>query len=164
MIFFTADLHFGHGNIIQYCKRPFENEQQMNKGLIKNWNSVVSPEDEVFILGDFSIKGKNHEGEFRHILEKLNGIKHLILGNHDVPDPIFLTSCGFWSVHYPYFVVEEFMCVHDPALTQVYRDRKFLCGHVHDLFKQCKNAFNVGVDVRDYKPISIEEVRRDYEN
>ena len=54
MIFFTADLHLGHENIIKQCQRPFNNVEQMDKELIKNWNSVVNENDEVYILGDFN--------------------------------------------------------------------------------------------------------------
>lgn len=49
MIFFTADLHLGHENIIKQCQRPFNNVEQMDKELIKNWNSVVNVDDEVYI-------------------------------------------------------------------------------------------------------------------
>lgn len=46
MIFFTADLHLGHENIIKLCQRPFKNIEQMDNALIQNWNAVVKEEDE----------------------------------------------------------------------------------------------------------------------
>lgn len=51
-IFFTADLHFWHENIIQYCQRPFASADEMNSALISNWNARVTPDDTVYILGD----------------------------------------------------------------------------------------------------------------
>ena len=51
--YFTADTHFGHGNIIKYCNRPFKNHLEMDDELIRRWNNVVSNEDEVYHLGDF---------------------------------------------------------------------------------------------------------------
>lgn len=75
--FVTADLHFGHGNIIKHCERPFENRQAMDKALIDNWNSVVGPHDRVIVVGDFAWKSP----EF--YLSTLNGSKILIKGNHD---------------------------------------------------------------------------------
>jgi len=51
MIYFTADDHLGHKNIIRFCDRPFHNVHNMNKLLIQNWNEVVSHNDTVFVLG-----------------------------------------------------------------------------------------------------------------
>lgn len=78
--FFIGDLHFGHHNIIEYSKRPFANVQEMDEALIKNWNSVVHQKDEVYILGDFSLTGRQKTEEY---LAALKGRKYLIKGNHD---------------------------------------------------------------------------------
>lgn len=80
MRFFTSDTHFGHKNIIRYCDRPFDDVPHMNEMLIKNWNAVVSPEDEVFHLGDVAL---GPWVEWEGILSRLNGTIHLIIGNHD---------------------------------------------------------------------------------
>ena len=80
MIYYTAYLHLGHENIIKMCDRPFLSIEEMNAALIDNWNSVVSNDDTVYILGDFiyrsSISGKVY-------LRQMKGKKHLIIGNHD---------------------------------------------------------------------------------
>ena len=57
MIYFTSDLHFGHDNIIRHTGRSFENAEEMDRILIKKWNQTVSSRDEVYILGDFTMKG-----------------------------------------------------------------------------------------------------------
>lgn len=160
MKWFTADQHFGHEKIIQMCERPFKNATLMQKQLIKRHNEVVQDGDDVYMLGDFSTLTASHIGTIQQILSKLKGRKHLILGNHDIRNPITLQEAGFYSVHYPYLEVEEFICVHDPALSQTDRKHRFLCGHIHNLFEQQLNCFNVGVDVRNYRPISIEEIRQ----
>ena len=56
-VWFTADTHIGHRNIIKYCQRPFSDVEDMNKTLISNWNKVVGINDYVFHLGDFSVGG-----------------------------------------------------------------------------------------------------------
>ena len=80
-IFFTSDLHFQHKNVIRFCKRPFENTKDMELKLIENWNSVVSNEDIVFDLGDVLWFDGRHDA--KRILNQLNGIHYVILGNHD---------------------------------------------------------------------------------
>jgi len=52
MIYFTADHHFGHANIIRHCSRPFSSVAEMDASLLENWNSCVGQNDTVYILGD----------------------------------------------------------------------------------------------------------------
>jgi len=82
MRFFTSDQHFGHVNIINFCRRPFHSVDNMNKLLVQNWNEVVSPDDTVIVIGDFAM------GQIKDTLplaKQLNGKKTLICGNHDRP-------------------------------------------------------------------------------
>ena len=79
MIYFTADHHFDHQNILKYCARPFGGVNEMNEELVRRWNSVVTPEDTVYYLGDFSMAKRPVE----FFGQKLHGEKHLIAGNHD---------------------------------------------------------------------------------
>jgi calcineurin-like phosphoesterase family protein len=76
MIYFTADTHFWHSNIIRICGRPFADVETMNNVLIENWNSRATDQDEIYILGDFVFKGKGREAN--DILKALNGKKYLI--------------------------------------------------------------------------------------
>ena len=54
--FFTSDLHLSHRNIIKYCKRPFIDENEMNEAIISRWNSIVSPKDIVYVVGDVTFE------------------------------------------------------------------------------------------------------------
>ena len=58
MVFFTADLHIGHANIIKLNKRPFKTIEEMDNALIDNWNAKVTPNDTVYILGDVFFDGE----------------------------------------------------------------------------------------------------------
>ena len=159
MIWFSADHHFAHDEIITYCMRPFRNPAVMHKHMTREHNSLVAPSDDAYFIGDISMLSKSHRGTIENYIRKFNGRLHLIIGSHDIRDPVFWTEVGFTSVHYPYLEVEEFVLVHDVAASQVDRTRPFLCGHVHDLFIHQKNVLNVGVDVWDFKPVSIDQVR-----
>ena len=55
MYFFSADEHYYHNNIIEYCYRPFENFDEMNETLISNHNSMVGKNDITVHVGDFTI-------------------------------------------------------------------------------------------------------------
>lgn len=78
MIYFTSDTHFHHDNIIGYCDRPHNDIIEMNENIIKNWNDTVDENDTVYHLGDVGFTARTHE-----CVEKLNGKKILIMGNHD---------------------------------------------------------------------------------
>ena len=80
MIYYTADLHLGHENVIRHCGRPFSNADEMDAALICNWNSKVHRNDTVYIVGDFFFRAKRPAGDY---LRELKGRKHLLIGNHD---------------------------------------------------------------------------------
>lgn len=82
MIFFTSDTHFGHARIIELCNRPFASVEQMNEEIIRRWNEIVMPWDEVYHLGDVAL-GKIDDS--LPVVSRLNGYKTLVSGNHDRP-------------------------------------------------------------------------------
>jgi calcineurin-like phosphoesterase family protein len=81
-IWFGSDMHFHHDNILKFTDRPYKTVKEMNKGIIKKWNKQVKPNDLVYILGDF-IWNTTKLNEYKKIMCRLNGIKYLIVGNHD---------------------------------------------------------------------------------
>lgn len=170
MIYLTADLHLGHENIITYCNRPFKNINHMNKVLVSNWNNLVKEEDVVYVIGDFSKSDTKIDNSHfvAKMLSKLNGTKHLILGNHDGLRPFTYVSIGFTTVHTALnlnvtqrgeFKETNWILHHDPCAAITKRDTQWICGHLHDLILSCKNVVNVGVDVWDYKPVSMDRLK-----
>lgn len=178
-LWFTSDPHFQHGNIIQYCDRPFKSRDEMDSTMIKNWNSVIPPHGEVFILGDFCF---GDQKTWAYILDSLNGIKHLIAGNHDKS----ITPSKFTEVVYGFrnVLVEDeevgsegqrMTLCHYPMLSwyQSHRGSWQLFGHVHgelynnslsdDKFdlrgKITPRQIDVGVDVHNFTPISYNQVK-----
>lgn len=154
--YFSADSHFSHNNIIKYCNRPYANPEEMNEALVKEWNSVVSHNDEVWHLGDVTW------GYFD--LDRLNGIKHLIIGNHDNLSQI---SKYFTNIHH-YHELKGMLpknraipLMHYPisSWNGCYHGAIHLHGHTHGtLDNSGLLRFDVGVDCWDMKPISIDSI------
>jgi len=84
--FFTSDLHFGHANVIKYVPRPFKDVEEMDAELIRRWNAVVGPKDEVYVVGDFSLCKRARALE---IATALNGVKYLI-SNGSIADAVIV--------------------------------------------------------------------------
>ncbi len=166
--FVTSDSHFLHQNIIQYCNRPVD----YNRMIIENWNSVVSDNDIVYHLGDFSAgvgKIKNGYNRLKVIAKHLNGTKILIRGNHDwYKDQAYIDDFGFSEVH-DYLVVDEFFLCHYPLVHDSY-SKKFknkidflndefdksgcttlIHGHAH--LTHFPGKMNVSVDLNNFTPV-----------
>ena len=166
-IFYTSDLHFSHSNIIQYCNRPFDSVEQMNDTLINNWNKVVENEDSVYILGDITLSGSRMVYD---IISQLKGNKILIKGNHDIrwiKDKRFPALELFEnSQAYDYLEIydkgRKVILCHYPlmAWNKQCQGAYHLYGHIHnnEPLIRINNSFNVGVDVNDYAPVTLDEL------
>ena len=155
MIWFISDQHFYHEGIITSCRRPFKNVEEMNRELIGRCNALVKPEDTVYHLGDFAYSASLEM--FQPIMKELQGQKHLILGNHDKFTAFEYVELGFWMVHTALELKEiDAVLIHDPVASCINRHQLFICGHVHDFFTELKNVINVGVEVRNYCPTSLD--------
>jgi len=148
-IFITADHHFHHKNIIEYCKRPFKTVEEMNKVMIEKWNKKVGKDDLVIHLGDFALGNKK---EVKKTREKLNGTIILIKGNHDK-------------------IIKEFIVVRDSIQigNLIFSHRPIpkkeipkgcinVHGHIHE--KESFDGINVSVEKTDYEPVLLEELER----
>jgi calcineurin-like phosphoesterase family protein len=167
MKYFTADWHLQHGNIIPYCNRPFKDANQMDTALFRNSNEIVEDTDEIWNLGDVTMKSAGYAGSIKKLVERFKGHKHLVLGNHDNWKMHNYLEIGFETIHSAMWFEHadwKFVLVHDPALYTVFEnsgDTIVLCGHIHRLFKHLlpeKRIINVGVDVWDYYPVSMTSI------
>ena len=170
MIFFTADQHFGHKNIIKHCNRPFETVEEMDVALIKNWNATVTPHDTVYILGDLFFRNSTSSEEY---LKKLNGKKHLIIGNHDkdwmkkIDLPLYFESVERMAEIND--GTHKITLCHYPMMTwnHVKKDSGFMIhGHIHNstggiyfpLIREMPNLLNAGVEINNYKPVKFSKL------
>jgi calcineurin-like phosphoesterase family protein len=166
MIYFISDLHFYHFNIIKSCHRPFRDEIEMNTKLIENFNDTVSANDHVYILGDLSYRYPDVES-VNQCIRQLNGIKHLILGNHDIDltaSPDFDRSQFRWIKNYYELSItakRKIILFHYPIIdwNNRYRGDYHLYGHVHYQTPEYMPAgsFNVSAENIGYKPISLDD-------
>lgn len=172
MLFFTSDLHFGHEKIIKACRRPFSSVEEMNGKLVENWNATVGAQDEVYILGDFALRLEMPA--IHEILEQLNGRKHLIFGNHDHEiarhryffRDVFASMRDLYLMRLPSYDKRLILCHYPMMFWCGDYDPKFvhLYGHIHNnahdiaWASHLRNAYNVGVDVNGYRPVSIDEI------
>lgn len=182
-IFFTSDTHFGHKNIIEYCGRPWDSVEEMNEGLVENWNKTVAPNDIVYVLGDVCM-GKIDDS--LKYVKRLNGKKRLRPGNHDrcwVGNDKTHDKNGMpWVLRYgavglpvtterlfrtenDVFLMDHFPYEGDHTDEDRYSEYRpkdeglwLLHGHVHDewVFRPVERMINVGIDVWNYRPVAIE--------
>lgn len=127
-IYFIADTHFGDLNIINYENRPFIDLKDMELTLIERWNSVVTNEDKVFIVGDF-VNGKND----LHVVKSLKGDKYLIRGNHDILSNAEYRESGLKEVYdYPIIIEGYWILSHEPLYVNKNMPYVNVFGHVHN--------------------------------
>lgn len=177
-LWITSDTHFCHDNIIQYCGRPFANAESMNEGLIEQWNSVVKPGDIVYHLGDVTM-GVNHRNEFPRIVNRLNGSKRLVVGNHD--DIPWLSGGGWfkkvmmWRMFPEFGLLLTHVPVHPSNLRVFVAEVNYEEGDVGTVKKTLLNVHGhihqnpspegpykcVCVEQTNYRPVHIEEILSD---
>ena len=158
-VYFTSDTHFGDPRVLRIDKRPFKTLQEHDAALTARWNEVVSPADEVWHLGDFALHVDGPRIE--ELLAALRGRKHLITGNNDGPDTL---GASGWASVQAYAEVQ----VDDRALVLCHyafrtwknmgRGWLDLHGHSHGLLKRQTRQYDVGVDVWDYRPVTLETI------
>lgn len=147
----TSDNHFFHNNILklQMKTRPFSSVADMHYCMIDIWNKTVDPDDEVYIIGDFSFARWNKTKE---VLFQLSGKKHLIIGNHDtwvVPEAKqYLESIQ----HYLEFRFKnmDIIMMHFPIAqwNKMHHGSIHLHGHTHGHYRADGRIFDVGIDNR----------------
>lgn len=154
--FFISDLHFGHNAILEFSReqRQGTNIDEHDEWLIDSWNSVITKRDLVWVLGDIAMK-KEHIRK----MQRLNGAKKLILGNHDLGDlnlyaPYFTEIYGmhkykgYWLTHCPIHPSEFRKC------------RANIHGHIHNRRVADRRYLNVCVEMLSGFPISLDEVNK----
>lgn len=183
-LWFTADLHLGHGNIIKYCHRPHLSEAEAlraateprggwkvsretvvrhDNALIDAINERVGKNDILWIIGDFSLCPIEEATRYRDRIECRE--VNLVRGNHDLPayDGLFTRVIDQGMIKHQ---GRKIWLNHYPMRSwdKAFHGAWHLFGHVHgrlraeDAANPRHLAMDVGVDACDYRPVSFEEV------
>ncbi|WP_240418486.1 phosphoesterase [Paenibacillus periandrae] len=157
-VYVISDHHFGHKNIIDFESRPFRDADEMTETMIEKWNAVVTKEDKVLHLGDFSFLNKDKTAS---IVSRLNGYKTLILGNHDRGrSRSWWLDAGFDEVSENPIVYNGFYFLsHEPMYMNKHMPYVNVHGHIHGQKYEGKQYINVSVELWDYTPISFEQIK-----
>lgn len=159
--YFGSDWHINHDNICNF-REQFKTVQEHNEFIFDNYCSVVRPKDQVYLTGDI---GFNVEA--LHLIKKLPGIKHLVMGNHDKEKKrnIRLQDLvdTFHDIH-GFLRYKEFWLSHCPIHHDELRNRFNIHGHTHYHNINDPRYLNISMENIDFKPISLEEVRAIFES
>ena len=171
-IFITSDTHFGHDKPFIWRERGFNSVEEMNEAIVQRWNEIVTPEDEVYHLGDVML-GDTKQGI--NYLRRLNGKIWILTGNHDTTNRIQeyvnieprILHIGLAAIlkYHKY----TFYLSHYPTLTANYDgdeplNRRVinLCGHNHttDPFYDWDLGliFHTEMDTHDCRPWLLDDI------
>ena len=163
-IFFTSDPHYGHANVIKYCNRPFKSAQEMDEEMIARHNSKVQPTDTVYFIGDIAF---HQPDKTLAILNRLNGKKFLVYGNHDKgikKTPALQAKFEKCVDYLELYVDDQFIVLSHYAMlvwNKSHHGSWMLHGHSHGNLKYPYEGkiLDVGVDAHSFYPLSYAEVK-----
>jgi calcineurin-like phosphoesterase family protein len=158
---FIADLHLSHENMAK--RRGFSTIEEHDEHIIAKWNSVVNKRDVTYILGDVTMEKSSPYP----LLDRLNGIKHIVLGNHDrrqdTKKLLEYAESVAGMIQY-----KGIMLTHAPIhpMELEYRFNKNIHGHIHDKVVMLENWTNipdqryfcVSCERVDYIPKSLKDL------
>lgn len=161
MIWFTADLHLGHANIMKYCHRPFSSVEEMDHAIMRNMKASIKPGDSLYFLGDLAFKYETAQA----FLEGLCNIDIIFIqGNHDsreVLDMAHVLGCEVTPLKTIKIDGQKIVLCH--YAMRVWDDSHFnswqLYGHSHNTLPPIGKQHDVGIDSNAFKPISFEDLK-----
>lgn len=173
--YYTSDLHLFHTNLIDSKFRDFDNDVDMNCRIIENINSKVKADDKLYILGDVVMSGKLREQMTTFWLKKINCKDIIVIaGNHDRAKALdawksqhVITNWHPWKVvkDTAFGVDVNIALFHHPVIDFHSNQNASIClhGHSHGMLPyKLPFLFDVGLDVFDFKPVTLEEILSKY--
>lgn len=157
-IWFTADTHFGHSNIIRYCNRPFSSHEEMDEELLRRFNEVIRPGDILYHLGDVSWSTYDLSKFFDRLKTKE---VHLIYGNHDTKATKHQNIRSYNDIKTLNKGGSHITMFHYPMRTWSTRGHGGfqLYGHVHGKMDGIGRQMDVGVDTNNFYPYELTQIQ-----
>lgn len=159
-----ADPHFFHAGVCRFLRsdgtklRPWDDPEEMSNTMIDDYNSLVRPDDRVYILGDVAMNRKALDQS----LPRLMGRKVLVKGNHDI-DKLSYYSQFFDDIR-AYVPKKGFVLSHIPIHPgSLGRWGINIHGHLHSNVVMDGNAPDkryvcASVEHTDYKPVLLSKI------
>lgn len=165
MNYYIADTHFGHSNVISFDKRPFSSADEMDRIMLANWNSRITDNDDVYIIGDFVYRADKNVAWY---CNRLHGKKHLILGNHDkltdddrkyfvsVDKMLHITdgSNQICACHFPIAEWNGFRKGHYHIYAHIHNKKD----DTYEFMSKRERALNAGCMINNYMPVTFQEL------
>lgn len=149
-IYLTSDLHFCHDKDFIYEPRGFKCVEDMNETIVKNWNGLITEDDDVYILGDCML---NNNAKGMNLLESLNGRLHIITGNHDTnmriklyataKNVVSIDTCATMLKYKKY----NFYLSHYPTMTSNYDDKGLLVSLIYVVIYILQINFGIWINM-----------------
>jgi len=154
----TSDTHFGHSRIIQYCNRPFANHEEMDEEILKRFNEVIKPGDELYHLGDLSWSSYDLNKFFSRLNTKQ---VHLIYGNHDTKKTKHPNIVSYSDIKSVTIDGQTMILCHYPMRSWKNQSHGSfqLYGHCHGTLSGIGRQMDIGVDTNNFYPYSFEQIR-----
>lgn len=156
-VWIWSDLHIGHNNIIKYSQRPFNALEHMHDVLIDNFNSCVSKNDISIWVGDV---GFGTDGFINSVLDRFNGYKILVLGNHDI-NKGKVRKLNFDEIHLTYKIdaIDLSLILSHYPIDNLSIDYINVHGHLH-IGRELNSDqhINVNCEFHEYMPINLQDL------
>jgi calcineurin-like phosphoesterase family protein len=165
-VWLVSDTHFGHLGVCRFTRqdgtklRPWDTPEEMDDEMVRRWNDAVRPGDKVYHLGDVVINRRALS-----TLDRLNGDKVLIKGNHDIFKLEDYTKYFRDIRAYHVMTGAGVILSHIPLHPESHgRFGLNIHGHTHEKRVRLDNQeidlryFCVCVEQTDFRPILLEEV------
>lgn len=158
-----GDLHFFGKEMLNIIPRPFSTVEAMNAYMIEAWNAETSPDDIVFVVGDFFDAQYCTKQEMFTILDSLNGTKILIVGNHDRPFVAWYKEYGMTVIEYPILKDQFWILSHEPQFVSEAAPYANIFAHVHlnPMYKDVSSrSICVSAERLNYRPMLLSEAKK----